>query len=75
MDVNRKLALIVAAIVLPGGFVILLGAVLLKALKQTAPGRKMFELAQKRVPTLQALRDPPPAEQCFALNPSDAILV
>jgi len=57
MDVNRKLALIVAAIVLPGGFVILLGAVLLKALKQTAPGRKMFELARKRVPTLQALRD------------------
>ena len=57
MDVNRKIALIVAAIVLPGGFVLLLGAVLLKALKQTARGRKMFELAQRGVPTLQALRN------------------
>jgi hypothetical protein len=57
MSVNRKLALIVAAIVLPGGFVLLLGAVLLKALKQTARGRKMCEVAQRRVPTLQALRD------------------
>jgi hypothetical protein len=56
-DVNRKLALIVAAIVLPGGFVVLLGAMLVRALKQTARGRKMVELAQKRVPTLQALRD------------------
>ena len=57
MGVNRKLALIVAAIVLPGGFVILLGAVLLKALKRTERGRKMCELAQRRVSTLQALRD------------------
>jgi hypothetical protein len=57
MDVNRKLALIVAAIVLPGGFVVLLGVVLLKALKRTARGRKMCELAQRRVSTLQALRD------------------
>ena len=54
-DVNRKLALIVAAVVLPGGFVVLLGAMLLKALKQTARGRKMVELAQKRVPKLQTL--------------------
>jgi hypothetical protein len=57
MDVNRKLALIVAAIVLPGGFVVLLGVVLLKALKRTARGRKMCELAQRRVSTLQALRN------------------
>ena len=57
MDVNRKPALIVAAIVLPGGFVVLLGVVLLKALKRTARGRKMCELAQRRVSTLQALRD------------------
>ena len=56
-DVNRKLALIVVAIVLPGGLLVLFGAMLLKALTQTERGRKVVELAQKRVPALQSLRE------------------
>jgi hypothetical protein len=54
--VNRKLALIVAAIVLPGGLIVLVGAMLLKALAHTARGRKVVEMAQKRVPALESLR-------------------
>jgi hypothetical protein len=54
-DVNRKLALIIAAIVLPGGLIALFGAMVLKALFQTARGRKVVDLARKRVPGLQTL--------------------
>ena len=56
IDVNRKLALIIAAIVLPGGLLALLGAMVLKALAQTARGRKVVELARRRVPRVHALR-------------------
>jgi hypothetical protein len=52
---HRKLALIVAAIVLPGGLIALVGAMLLKALAQTARGRRVVELARKRVPGLETL--------------------
>jgi len=54
--VYRKLALLVAAIVLPGGLIALFGAVVFKALTQTARGRKVVELARKRVPALRTLR-------------------
>jgi hypothetical protein len=47
---NRKLALIVAAVVLPGGFIALVGAWFLKALSQTERGRKVVSLARQRVP-------------------------
>jgi hypothetical protein len=47
---NRKLALIVAAVVLPGGFIALVGAWFLKALSQTERGRKVMSLARQRVP-------------------------
>jgi hypothetical protein len=53
--VNRKLALILAAIVLPGGFIALLGAMFLRALGQTERGRKVFALARKRVPRLRGI--------------------
>ena len=56
--VNRKLALIIAAIVLPGGLIALFGAMVFKALTQTARGRKVVELARKRVSALQSLRGP-----------------
>ena len=62
---NRKLALIVAAIVLPGGFIALLGAVFLKALSQTERGRKVVALAQKRVSRL-SLGPTPSAENQIA---------
>lgn len=47
--VNRKLALLVAAIVLPGGFLALLGAVVVKALSQTERGKKVMALAERRM--------------------------
>ena len=52
---NRKLALILAAIILPGGFLALLGALFLKALTRSERGRKVMALAKKRVPALQSL--------------------
>ena len=55
-DVNRKLALILAAIVLPGGLFALFGVMVFKALTHTARGRKVVELAQRHVPALQMLR-------------------
>ncbi|TMA15694.1 MAG: hypothetical protein E6J86_05200 [Deltaproteobacteria bacterium] len=62
---NRKLALIVAAIVLPGGFIALLGVMFLKALSQTERGRKVVALAQKRVSRL-TLGPTPSAENQIA---------
>ena len=62
---NRKLALIVAAIVLPGGFIALLGVMFLKALSQTERGRKVVALAQKRVSRL-SLGPTPSAENQIA---------
>ena len=55
---TRKLALIVAAIVLPGGFIALLGVMFLKALSQTERGRKVVALAQKRVARLSLATAP-----------------
>jgi hypothetical protein len=52
--VNRKLAMILAAIVLPGGFFALFGIVLIKALSRTERGRKVVSLAQKRMAALRA---------------------
>jgi hypothetical protein len=64
--VNRKLALILAAIVLPGGFIALLGAMFLKALSRTERGRKVVALAQKRVARLQSVGAAPSGEQQVA---------
>jgi hypothetical protein len=57
-SVNRKFALIVAAIILPGGFIALLAAVLFKALTRSERGRKMVALAKQRVPGLYPFRSP-----------------
>jgi hypothetical protein len=48
---NRKMALIVAAVILPGGFIALVGAWFFKALSQTERGRKVVSLARQRVPS------------------------
>jgi hypothetical protein len=48
---NRKIALIVAAVVIPGGFIALVGAWFLKALSQTERGRRVVSLARQRVPS------------------------
>jgi hypothetical protein len=47
--VNRKLAVILAAILLPGGFLALLGCFFVRTLSQTSRGRKVVALAQRRV--------------------------
>jgi hypothetical protein len=52
--VHRKLALILAAVILPGGFIALFAAMLWKALTQTPRGRKVVEVARKRVSGLHA---------------------
>jgi hypothetical protein len=52
--VQRKLVLILVAVVVPGGFIALFGAMLWKALTQTPRGRKVVEVARKRVSGLQA---------------------
>ena len=48
---TRKLAIVVAAILVPGGFIALAGAWFIKALSQTERGRKVVALAQKRMPS------------------------
>ncbi|HTO98658.1 MAG TPA: hypothetical protein VMK66_16525 [Myxococcales bacterium] len=50
---RHKLAFVAAAIVLPGGFLALLGVILVRALSQTARGRKVVALAQRRVAVLR----------------------
>ena len=56
MGVTRKLALFIDAIVLPGGFLALLGLMVVKALAQTPRGRKVVQLARSRVSRLQDVR-------------------
>jgi hypothetical protein len=52
--VTRKIILLVAAILVPGGFIALFGAWLVKALSQTERGRKVVEVARSRVPAWAA---------------------
>jgi hypothetical protein len=49
-SVNRRIAFVIAAIVLPGGFVALFGAWLFRAASRTRHGRKLLSLARDRVP-------------------------
>jgi hypothetical protein len=49
-DVTRKLAIFLAAVIIPGGFIALLGVWLLKTLGQTERGRKVVAMARQRVP-------------------------
>jgi len=48
--VARKITLILAALLLPGGFIALIFAGLFKALQQSSRGRKVIALARQRVP-------------------------
>jgi hypothetical protein len=48
--VNRRIAYVIAALVLPGGFVALFGAWLFRAASRTVRGRKFLSLARERVP-------------------------
>ncbi len=52
--VTRKIAIIVAAIIVPGGLIALFGAVLVKAMQRTERGRKVIALARRNVPAIPA---------------------
>lgn len=56
--VPRKIALIVAAILVPGGFIALVGTWLFKTLGQTERGRKVVARARLRVLAWMAARLP-----------------
>jgi hypothetical protein len=47
--VNRRILMIMAALVLPGGLVALFGAWLLRAASRTERGRKWLDFARERV--------------------------
>jgi hypothetical protein len=48
--VNRKLGVLVAAILLPGGLIALLSAYVIKRLSQTARGQRVIAKARDNVP-------------------------
>ncbi len=48
--VARKVALLVAALILPGGLLALAAGWLVRTLAQTEKGRKVVSLARRRVP-------------------------
>ncbi|HEY2030983.1 MAG TPA: hypothetical protein VGH20_17420 [Myxococcales bacterium] len=47
---NRKLGVMVAAILLPGGLIALVGAFVLKRLSQTSRGQKVLQFARDKAP-------------------------
>jgi hypothetical protein len=49
--VPRKLALLIAALVIPGGFVALLCVLAMRFLQHSERGRKVIALARRGVPT------------------------
>jgi len=49
MCVTRKLTFILAAIVLPGGLLALFGALLVRALSRTERGKRVVQVAERRV--------------------------
>jgi hypothetical protein len=59
--VNRRIAFVIAALVLPGGFVALLGAWLFRAASRTQRGRKLLTFARERVRFGRRLPVPAPA--------------
>jgi hypothetical protein len=48
-DVTRRIAVIMAALVVPGGLVALLGAFILKAISRTDRGQRALSFARTRV--------------------------
>ena len=47
----RKLLVVLAAVLVPGGFIALFGAWLVRTLGQTERGRRVVELAKSSVPS------------------------
>jgi hypothetical protein len=59
--VNRRILMVIAALVLPGGFVALFGAWLFRAASRTVRGRKWLEFAREKVPFGRRTTQPIPA--------------
>jgi len=59
--VNRRISYVLAALVLPGGFVALVGAWLFRAASRTERGRKFLRLAREKVPFGRRVAAPAPA--------------
>jgi hypothetical protein len=59
--VNRRIAFVIAALVLPGGFVALFGAWLFRAASRTERGQRLLSFARERVPFGRRLPVPAPA--------------
>jgi len=47
--VNRRILMIIAAVVVPGGLVALFGALLVRAASRTERGRKWLDFAREKV--------------------------
>ena len=50
----KKIAILVAALIVPGGLIALFGALLFKAIERTERGRKVIEIARRSAPAFPA---------------------
>ena len=55
---NRKIAIVIAAILIPGGFIALIGGFILRYAARTERGRKLLVVARASLPKMPALRFP-----------------
>ena len=51
---TRKIVILLAALIVPGGLIALFGAALFKAIQRTERGRKVIDLARRNVPAFPA---------------------
>jgi len=61
-DVNRRLGLLLAALIVPGGLLALMGVVVVRALARSSTGRRAWdrvtELFRRAAPALQTVQPP-----------------
>jgi hypothetical protein len=59
--VNRRFALLVAALLVPGGLLALMGVVVVKAISRSAPGRRAWDRVtgfwRRAAPAVEPLRE------------------
>jgi hypothetical protein len=55
MPVNRKLTILVAALIVPGGLIALIAGFLFSKLAKTEKGRRVVEVARARAPAWATL--------------------
>ena len=52
---NRKIVIILAAILIPGGFIALIGGFILRYASRTERGRELLVVARARLPKMPAM--------------------